>query len=99
MFLVKKSKQAGVKHSMKKLFSLTLKICLQTLAQYCLRKQIFIPISVQNPSFYIFLKILLFEKAHLLFNLIFNATQLQKIPEYDIFQKTLFCALASTMNL
>ena len=29
----------------------------------------------------------------------FKATQLQKIPEYDIFENTLFCALVSTMNL
>ena len=31
--------------------------------------------------------------------MIFKATQSQKIPEYDIFQKTLFCTLASSMNL
>ena len=41
----------------------------------------------------------MFEKAHLLFKLIFKATPLQKVPEYDIFQKTLFFTLASSMNL
>ena len=46
-----------------------------------------------------FLKILVFEKAHSLFKLIFKATPLQKVPEYDIFQKALFCTLASSMNL
>ena len=30
--------------------------------------------------------------------MIFKASQLQKIPEYDIFQKTLFFTLASSMN-
>ena len=38
-------------------------------------------------------------KAHSLFKLIFKASQLQKIPEYDIFQKAILCTLASTMNL
>ena len=46
-----------------------------------------------------FLKILEFEKAHSLFKLIFKAAQLQKVPEYDIFQNTLFCTLATSMNL
>ena len=46
-----------------------------------------------------FLKILIFETAHSLFKLIFKATQLEKVPEYEIFQKTLFCTLASSMTL
>ena len=46
-----------------------------------------------------FLKILVFEKAHSLFKLSFKANQLQKTPEFDIFQKTLFCNLVSNMNL
>ena len=51
-----------------------------------------------------FLKILVFEKVHSLFKLIFKENQLPKLPEYDIFQKTLFCkilfcTLASSMNL
>ena len=46
-----------------------------------------------------FLKMLVFEKAHSLFKLIFKATKLQKVPEYDIFQKALFRTLASSMNL
>ena len=29
----------------------------------------------------------------------FKATKLQKVPKYDIFQKKLFCTLASSMNL
>ena len=41
----------------------------------------------------------MFGFTHSLFKLIFKATQLQKIPESDIFQKTLFCTLASSMNL
>ena len=31
--------------------------------------------------------------------LILKATQLQKIPEYDTFEKAHFCTLASSMNL
>ena len=48
-----------------------------------------------------FLKILYLvsEKAHLLLKLSFKATQLQKMPECDIFQRALFCILASSMNL
>ena len=46
-----------------------------------------------------FLKILEFENAHSLCKLIFKVNQLQKIPEYDIFQKTIFFTLASRMNL
>ena len=46
-----------------------------------------------------FLKILIFEIAHSLFKLIFKATQLEKVPEYEICQKTLFCTLASSMTL
>ena len=46
-----------------------------------------------------FKKTFMFKNAHLLFKLIFKATKLQKLPEYDIFQKTLFCTLASSMNL
>ena len=38
-------------------------------------------------------------KAHSLFKLIFKASQLQKTPEYDIFQKAILCTLSSTMNL
>ena len=46
-----------------------------------------------------FLETLIFEKAHMHYKLIFKASQSQKIPEYDIFQKTLFSTLASTINL
>ena len=35
----------------------------------------------------------------MLFKLTFQATQLQQISEYDIFQKALFSTLASSMNL
>ena len=45
------------------------------------------------------LKILVFEKAHSLFKFILKAAPLQKVPEYDIFQKSLFCTLDSSMNL
>ena len=41
-----------------------------------------------DPLILNFLKILVFEKTHLLFKLIFKLTQLQKIPEYDIFRNT-----------
>ena len=41
---------------------------------------------------------LVFEKAHSLFKLIFKDTKLQKVSEYNIFQKKLFYALAPTMN-
>ena len=46
-----------------------------------------------------FLKTLVFEKAHSLFKLIFKVTQLQKMSEYDIFQKARFYNLVSSMNL
>ena len=46
-----------------------------------------------------FLETLIFEKAHTHYKLIFKASQSEKVPEYDMFQKTLFCTLASTMNL
>ena len=52
-----------------------------------------------DPLILYFLKILVFEKTHSLFKLIFKATQWQKIPEYGIFQKALFYILASDMNL
>ena len=45
------------------------------------------------------MKILVFEKAHAFFKLIFKAIQLRKGREYDIFQKALFCTLALIMNL
>ena len=45
------------------------------------------------------LKILVFEKSHSLFKLIFKATQLREIPEYDIFRKILHCFLALSINL
>ena len=37
--------------------------------------------------------------SHFPFKFIFTATQFQKIPEYDIFQKALFSTLPLTMNL
>ena len=52
--------------------------------------------SIEKP---VLLKILVFEKGNWLSKLIFKATQLQKIPEYDIFQNTLFCTSASSINL
>ena len=56
--------------------------------------------SSQKPNFDVFWYAkLIFENAHSLYKFTFKATQLQKIPEYDIFQKTLFCILASSMNL
>ena len=51
-----------------------------------------------DPLILHFLKIFVFEKSYSFFKLIFKATQLQKIPEYDIFQKILFCISASSMN-
>ena len=46
-----------------------------------------------------FLKILIFEKVLSLLKLTFKATQLEKVAEYHIFQKTLSYTLASSMNL
>ena len=45
-----------------------------------------------------FLKILVFQKTHSFFKLIFRAMQLQQ-PKHNIFQKALFCALASSTKL
>ena len=45
-----------------------------------------------------FLKILVFQKTHSLFKLIFRAMQLQR-PKHNILQKTLFCTLASSTKL
>ena len=46
-----------------------------------------------------FLNIIGFKRTHQLFNLIFMITHLQQRPKYDIFQKALFCTLASNTNL
>ena len=46
-----------------------------------------------------FLETLIFEKAHTHCKQIFKLSQSQKIAEFDMFQKTLFSTLASTMNL
>ena len=43
-----------------------------------------------KPLDFTFSEILEFDKAYLTFKLIFKATQLQKMPEFDIFQKTTF---------
>ena len=52
-----------------------------------------------DPFILYFVTILVFGKFYLLFKLIFKATQFQKIPEYNIFQKILFCTLVSSINL
>ena len=56
----------------------------KTFCKDCLKKQIFISNPVQIPWFYVFLKILVFQKTHLLFKLIFRATQLQQRPIWFI---------------
>ena len=52
-----------------------------------------------RPLDIIFFEVLVFGKTHSLFKLTFKATHLQKIREYDISQKPLFCTSTSSMNL
>ena len=47
---------------------------------------------------FFFLKILVFQKTHSLFKLIFRAMELQQTT-HNIFQKALFCTLASSRKL
>ena len=49
-------------------------------------------------SILFFLKILVFQKTYSLFKLIFRAMELQQ-PKHNIFQKALFCTLASSRKL
>ena len=100
----KLKKQSVVKHSIGKPFSLNFVNLLPT----------FCPILFKETDRYFeldldtliifyfnlfFLKILVFQKSPSLLKLIFKATQLQKIPEYDNFPKKVFCNLALGMNL
>ena len=98
-FLVKNCKKSAVKHSIEKPILLNFVNLSPT---FCPRLSEETNLHLwlgPDPLILHFLKFLVFEKSHSLFKLIFKATQLQKIPEYDIFQKTLFCTLASSMNL
>ena len=98
-FLVKNRKISAVKHSIEK----------PTLLNFVNLSPTFCPRLSEEakwhswlgpyPLIIHFLKFLIFGKSHSLFKLIFKATQLQKKPEYDIFQKTLFFTLLSSMNL
>ena len=51
-----------------------------------------------DPWILYFLEILVFGKPWLLRKSISQATLLEKIPEYNIFKKTLFCPIASSIN-
>ena len=97
--MVKNYKKSAVTHSIEK----------PVLLNFVNLSSIFCPRLSEETDFHFqlgpdplilqFLKILVFENAHSLFKLIFKANQLQKVPEYDILQKTLFWTLSSSMNL
>ena len=98
-FLVKNGKKSTIKYSIEKPISLNF---VNLSPRFCPTLSEETKLYLQlDPDLLIlhFLKFLIFKKSHSLFKLIFNPTQLQKIPKYDIFQKkTQFFTLASNMN-
>ena len=100
-FLLKNCKKSAVKHSIEK----------SILLNFVNFSPTFCPRLSEGTDFHFsfltrsrsldftFSEVLVFEKTHSLLKLVFKVTQLQNIPEYDIFQKTLFCTLVSSMNL
>ena len=98
-FLVKNYKISAVKHSIEKLIWLNFMNLSPTSCPRLSQEPGFHFWLGPNPLILDFLKILVFEKAHSFFILIFKATHLQKMPEYDIFQKALFCTLTSSMDI
>ena len=97
-FLVKYRKKSAVKNSIEKPILLNFVNLSPTFCPRLSEETFSFQLSPDSLILY-FLNILVFEKPQSLFKLIFKATQLQKITEYDIFQKILFCTLASNMNL
>ena len=86
-FLVKNGKKSTIKYSIEKPISLNF---VNLSPRFCPTLSEETKLYLQlDPDLLIlhFLKFLIFEKSHWLFKLIFNPTQLQKIPKYDIFQK------------
>ena len=96
-FLVKNCEKSAVKHSIKK----------PSLLNFENFSPIFCPKLSKEADFYFelgpdpitlyFLKILVFEKTHSLFKLIFKEIQLQKCLNMISFKK-LFCTLGSSMH-
>ena len=97
--LVKNSKKSTVKHSIEKPIFLNLVNLSRTFCPRLSEERNFHFYLGPGPLILHFLKILVFEKAHSLFKLIFKVTPLQKVPEYNIIQKSPFCTLGSSMNL
>ena len=98
-FLVNNCKKSTVNYSIEK--SILLKFVNLSLT-FCRRlsEETHFPFQLSsNPLILHFLKVLVFEEAHSLSKMIFEATLLQKIPECDIFQKTLFCTLAPIFDV
>ena len=99
-FLVKNCEKSAVKDSIEKPILLDFVNMSPT---FCLRLSEETDFHFElgpDPMISQFLKILLIEKSHSLLKLIFKLNQLQKIPEYGISPKTVFCIYKnSIMNL
>ena len=98
-FLVKNCKKSAVKHSIEKPILLHFVNLSPTFCPRFSEETNVHFLLGPDPLILYFLKTLVFEKAHSLFKLIFKVTQLQKMSEYDIFQKARFYNLVSSMNL
>ena len=98
-FLVKNDKKSDVKLSIGKPILFTFLNFSATLRPRLSEETDFHWSLGPDPLILHFLQLLVLEKTHSLFKLIFKATQFQEIPQYDIFQKTLFFTLVSSMNL
>ena len=97
--LVKDWKKSAAKHSIEKAILLNFVNLYLTFCPRLSEETDFYFWLGLSPLIWYLLLILLFEKTHLVFKLIFKATQLQKVPEYDIFPEILFNTLVSSMNL
>lgn len=64
-----------------------------------MRKHIFVSKSSQTLLNLTFLEILVNEKIRLFIKLIIKTNELRQGPTFDIFQKAVFCILASSTNL
>ena len=90
-FSVKNRKKSAVKHFIEKLILLNSVNLSPTFCPTLCEETNFHLLLSPDPLILHFLKIFVFENTHSLFQLIFEATHLQKIPEYHIFKAILFC--------
>ena len=74
-------------------------MCLQYFIQGCLKKHIFISNLVKTQRNLHLSYILVFQKTHSLFKLLFRMSELAERPKFDILQEALFSYLASSTTL